>query len=66
MEKNPDALKEFKLDMGQRRALLNYVNGKRPLAVIRSYVMAETDRDLDFASLVKYLEFLKAVGWIIY
>ena len=66
MEKNPDALKEIKLDMGQRRALLNYVNGKRPLAVIRSYVMAETDRDLDFADLVLYMEFLKGVGWVTY
>jgi len=66
MEKNPDGLKEIKLDMGQRRALLNYVNGKRPLAVIRSYVMAETDRDLDFASLALFMQFLKEVGWVTY
>jgi len=66
VEKNPDALKEIKLDMGQRRALLNYVNGKRTLEAIRNSVMAETDRDLDFAVLAKYLEFLKAVGWVTY
>jgi hypothetical protein len=31
-----------------------------------SSVAAETGRDVDFNALVKYLEFLKAVGWIVY
>jgi len=64
MEKNPNALKDMKLDMGQRRSLLNYLNGKRSVTAIRDCVLAETDRDMDFLGLVQYLEFLKAVGWI--
>jgi len=66
IKKNPDALKNMKMDMSQRRALLNYINGKRSVTAIRNWVMAETDKDLDFAVLITYLEFLKAIGWITY
>ncbi len=64
--KNPDALKSFNFDMGQRRFVLNYINGKRSVIKIRSFVAAETGLDVDFKALVKYLEFLKAVSWIVY
>lgn len=66
VEKNPDALKKLNFDMGQRRYVLAYINAKRSLVTIRNSVMAETGRDVDFNALVKYLEFLKAVGWIVY
>jgi len=66
LEKNPEALKSFNFDMGQRRFVLNYINGKRSVVKIRNSVAAETGRDVDFNALVKYLEFLKAVGWIVY
>ncbi len=66
LEKNPDALKDLSLDVGQRRFVLNYINGKRSVVKIRNAVMAETGRDVDFNALVKYLEFLKALGWIVY
>jgi aminopeptidase YwaD len=64
LEKNPDALKDFKLDAAQRRAVLNYINGRRSAALIRDRVAAETDRAVDFAALVKYLDILKAAGWV--
>jgi intein-encoded DNA endonuclease-like protein len=66
LEKNKDALKAINFDMGQRRFVLNFINGKRSVVKIRSSVAAETGRDVDFNALVKYLEFLKAVGWIVY
>lgn len=66
LEKNPDALKVINFDMGQRRFVLNYINGKRSVVKIRSSVAAETGRDVDFNALIRYLEFLKAAGWIVY
>lgn len=66
MEKNPDALKELKLNVAQRRMILNYINGKRSVAEIRRRVMAETSRDLELGRLVRYLEFMKTIGWIAY
>lgn len=66
VDKNPDALKKLNFDMGQRRYVLAYINAKRSVVTIRNSVMAETGRDVDFNALVEYLEFLKAVGWIVY
>ena len=66
LDKNPDALKVANFDMGQRRFVLNYINGQRSVVKIRNSVAAETGRDVDFNTLVKFLEFLKAVGWIVY
>jgi len=66
LEKYPDALKGISFDMGQRRFVLNYINGQRSCIKIRNAVAAETGRDVDFAAFVKYLEFLKALGWIVY
>jgi len=64
MEKNPDALKELKLDRNQKRSILNFINGKRSITKIRNWVIAETENDLDFKTLTKYLDFLKSIGWI--
>jgi len=66
LDKNPDALKVANFDMGQRRFVLNYINGQRSIVKIRNSVAAETGRDVDLNTLVKFLEFLKAVGWIVY
>jgi len=66
LDKNPEVLKAIGLAMNQRRFVMNYINGKRSVITIRNAVLAETNRDVDFAGLVKYLEFLKAVGWIQY
>ena len=63
IEKTPDALKDLKLDPAQRRAVLNYIDGRRSAAVIRDRVAGETDRDVDFAALMRYLDVLKAAGW---
>jgi len=66
VEKNPEAFKALKLEIPVRRAVLNYINGRRPVSAIRSAVAAETDRSVDLAAVVQYLEFLKAVGWVAY
>jgi hypothetical protein len=64
IKQNPDALKRLGLNAAQRRAIPNYINGKRSITEIRHRVAAETGRPLGFDALVKYLEILKAVGWI--
>jgi Zn-dependent M28 family amino/carboxypeptidase len=66
MEKNPDALKDLKLLSAQRRMILNYINGKRSILEIRRWVMAETGRDLELDKLVRYIEFMKTIGWVTY
>ena len=66
MKENPDALKGLKIDARQRRTVQNYINGKRSVTKIRSSVLAETGKNVDFEYLMRYLEFLKAVGWINY
>jgi hypothetical protein len=65
-EDNPDALEELGLHQTQRRAILNFVNGKRSVTKIRNSVIAETDKDLEFEVLDKYLEILKSLDWITY
>jgi hypothetical protein len=65
-EDNPEALEEMGLDRGQRRAILNFINGERSVTKIRNSVIAETDKDLDFESLNKYLELLKTLERITY
>ncbi|MDH4196836.1 MAG: hypothetical protein OEW05_05460, partial [Candidatus Aminicenantes bacterium] len=73
LEKNPDAAKALKLTMPQRRAVLNYINARTPnpygptsALAIRDRAEAETGAPIDFQDFVRYLEFLKAVGWITY
>jgi hypothetical protein len=46
--------------------IMNYINGKRSIPEIRRWVMAETGRVLEFDKLVRYLDFMKTVGWITY
>jgi len=54
----------MKVDRSHKQPILNFINGKRTVTMIRNLVIAETDRDLDFKSLMRYLDFLKAIGWI--
>jgi hypothetical protein len=66
VEENPDAIKALGLDARQRRTIQNYLNGKHSITDIRNWVSAETGKPLEFEPLLKYLEILKAIGWITY
>lgn len=66
VEENPDAIKALGLEARQRRAIQNYLNGKHSITDIRNWVSAETGKPLEFEPLLKYLEILKAIGWITY
>jgi hypothetical protein len=65
-EDNPDALEKMGLDPAQRRAILNFINGERSITKIRSCVIAETDKHLEFEALNEYIEILKTLEWITY
>ena len=47
----------------QRRAVLNYIDGRRTLAVIRRRAEAETGAEIAFNDVAAYADLLKAVGW---
>ncbi len=64
IKQNPDALTQLGLNAAQRRAIPNYINGRRSITEIRRRVAAETGRPLTIEALVKYLEILKAVNLI--
>ena len=66
MKENPDALKGLKVDGRQRRAVQNYINGQRSITKIRNCILVETGKKVDFENLMRYMEFLKAIGWITY
>jgi hypothetical protein len=73
LEKNPDAEKALKLTMAQRRAVLNHINARTPnpfgavsALTVRDRAEAESGAPIDFQEFVRYLEFLKAVGWVAY
>lgn len=64
IEANPDALKKTGLDRGQQRAVQNWIDGRRSVAVIHDRVLAETGKPLALSALLEYLDLLRAVGWI--
>lgn len=66
MKENPEFNKELKVDRRQQRSILNYINSRRSVTKIRSCAIAESGKDLSFANLLKYLDFLKAIEWITY
>ena len=66
MEDNPNFNRELKVDRRQQRSILNYINGRRSVIKIRSCVIAESGKDMNFNNLLKYLDFLKAIDWITY
>lgn len=65
IKEHPDAAKELKLTVPQRRSVLNFIDGRRTLATIRRWAAAETGTEIDFRELVRYIDFLRAVGWIL-
>jgi hypothetical protein len=64
MKEHPDALKSLGLTPASANAVLNYVNGQRSVALIRTYVAAETGEDVTNEAVVGYLEILKKVEWV--
>ena len=64
VEAHPDAVKGLKLNPPQRRAVLNYIDGRRTLAVIARRVEAETGTEIAFGDVAAYVRFLGAAGWI--
>jgi hypothetical protein len=54
----------LKLGLSYRRAVLNYIDGRRTLTAIRRAVEAETGAEIAFEDLAAYADFLRAVGWI--
>jgi hypothetical protein len=63
-EAHPDAVKGLKLTPPQRRAALNYIDGRRTLAEIRRSIEAESGTEIALKDLAAYADFLRAVGWL--
>jgi hypothetical protein len=66
MKENPEALKKLGLPPGVGNSILNYVNGKRSIAKIRSSVAAETGQEVTLEAVAGYLDLLKTVKWVTY
>jgi DNA-directed RNA polymerase specialized sigma24 family protein len=66
MEKHPDAVKSVGLPPDQARAALNYVNGKRSVAQIASYVAGDLDQQVSPQAVAAYLELLGSAGWLVF
>ena len=61
---HPEAAKELKLTAAARRSVLNFIDGRRTLAVIRRWAEAETGAEIEMKELARYIAFLKAAGWL--
>lgn len=66
LKEHPDALKSLGLTPATAAAILNYVNGKRSVALIRKYVAADTGEDVTHDGVLGYLEILRKVEWVTY
>ncbi len=66
IEENPDAMKDLGLGRGQRRSLMNFINGNRPLPEIWKSAMAETEGEIPFEKVVDLFKILEEIGWIEY
>jgi hypothetical protein len=64
VEAHPDAVKGLKLGPPVRRVVLNYIDGRRTLAVIRRRIEAETGVPVALRDLADHIAFLRAVGWL--
>lgn len=62
-EANPEALKALKITPAQRRAAVNYIDGRRTLSTIRDWVEAETGTDLAFADLLAFIRALAVINY---
>ncbi len=63
---HPEALRSLTLGWGQRRAVLDFIDGRRSVTVIRDRAEAQTGVDIPFEQVVAYIEFLKAAEWVTY
>ncbi|NUQ63293.1 MAG: M28 family peptidase [Pirellulales bacterium] len=66
MKDRPDAMKTLGITRAQATAILNYVNGKRSIAEIRTDVAGDLDEAVPLEGAAGYLELLKSVGWVVY
>ena len=64
LKKNPDSLKNVKLDRGQTNSILNFINGKRSITTIYKNVNAETGKETSMENIKNYLDILKSMNWI--
>jgi hypothetical protein len=63
---HPEALKDLGLEFFERRAILDYINGRRSVTAIRDRAESETSIDIPLEKVVRYLDLLKSIGWITY
>jgi aminopeptidase YwaD len=63
---HPDAVRAIALGWGERRALVDFIDGRRSVAVIRARAEAETGTDIPLDKAVAYIEMLKDIGWLAY
>jgi len=61
---HPDAVKAVQATPGLANAILNWVNGRRTIGAIRDAVSAETGQEVPLATVVGYLEVLRAARWL--
>ncbi len=63
---NRQRMQELGLDRGEEREVLNWVDGRNSIAVIRDRIAAKTGRDTSLEAVAGYLEILKEVGWVVW
>jgi Peptidase family M28 len=64
VEAHPEAVKALKLTPAQRRAVLDFIDGRRPATLVRRGAEIETATEIAFPDLMAFLAFLDEVGWI--
>jgi len=64
LKEHPEALKSIGLTPQTANTILNYVNGRRSAATIRSYAAAETGQELSLESVVAYVDLLRQIKWL--
>jgi hypothetical protein len=63
-EAHPGRMEALGLSRGQTSQILNFIDGKRSIPVIRSRVEAWTGEPLSMDRLLDYLGILEEVGWV--
>jgi aminopeptidase YwaD len=66
VQNHPQALKDLSLSFAQRRALLDYVNGRRSILTIHDRAESETDTDIPLEQAGSFFEILRTIGWLEY
>jgi hypothetical protein len=65
MREHPNALTELELSRNHTTWILNFVNGERSVAEIRSRVAAMTGTEITVQQVNGYLEMLEAMEWVV-